>query len=160
MIPFSFLWDTQKRSILLKWNGFLSLERKRGNVLMRIFGFPFPFHPSEKGLPLPMRWIHLKGSLSFLKEWRLKKIEGTISFPDPMINGVLYGWTNALETGRTGEKIPVTINFLGQNRFSGEAILPLKAFIYHVKKWVFLQLREKKRRRSDRGGKSQWRQKT
>jgi len=160
MIPFSFLWDTQERSILLKWNGFLSWGWKRGNALMRIFGFPIPFNPSEKGIRLRMRWIYLKEALSFLKEWRLKKMEGTISLPDPMINGLLYGWISALETGRTGEKIHVTINFIGQNRFSGEAILPLKAFIFHLKRWVFLLLREKRRRRPDRGGESQWRQKT
>jgi hypothetical protein len=156
MIPFSFLWDTQKRSILLKWNGFLSLGSKRGNVLMRIFGFPFPLNPSGKKIRFRMRRIYLKEALSFLKEWRLKKMEGTISLPDPMINGVLYGWISALETGGTGEKIHVTINFIGQNRFSGEAILPLKAFIYHVKRWVFLLFREKRRRRPNRGGKSQW----
>ncbi len=160
MIPFSFLWDTQKRSILLKGNRFLSFGWKRGNVLMRIFGFPFSFNPRGKGIRFPMRWIYLKEALSFLKEWRLKKMEGTISIPDPMINGLLYGWISALETGRTGEKIHVTINFIGQNRFSGEAILPLKAFIYHLKRWVFLLLREKRRRRPDRGGESQWKQKT
>jgi hypothetical protein len=127
---------------------------------MRIFGFPFPFNPSEKGIRFRMRWIYLKEALSFLKEWRLKKMEGTISLPDPMINGLLYGWISALETERTGEKIHVTINFTGQNRFSGEAILPLKAFIYHLKRWVFLLIREKRRRRPDRGGESQWKQKT
>ena len=39
MIPFSFHWNTQKRSILLKWDGFFSLGWNRGNALVRIFGF-------------------------------------------------------------------------------------------------------------------------
>jgi len=161
MIPFSFLWDTQKRSILLKWNGLLSWGWEKGNASMRIFGFSIPFNPIKKGIRFRMRWIYLKEALSFLKEWRLKKMEGTISLPDPMINGILYGWISALETGRKGEKIHVTINFIGQNRFSGEAILPLRTFIYHLKRWVFLLLREKRwRRRPDRGGESQWKPKT
>ena len=160
MIPFSFLWDTQKRSILLKWNGLLSWGWEKGNASMRIFGFSIPFNPIKKGIRFRMRWIYLKEALSFLKEWRLKKMEGTISLPDPMINGILYGWISALETGRKGEKIHVTINFIGQNRFSGEAILPLKALIYHLKRWVFLLLREKRRTRPARGGESQWKQKT
>jgi hypothetical protein len=159
MIPFSFLWDTQKRSILLKWNGFLSWGWERGNAWMRIFGFPIPFNPIEKGVRFRRRRIYLQEALSFLKEWKLKKMEGTISLPDPMMNGVLYGWISALETRRTREKIHVTINFIGQNRFSGEAILPLKSFIHHLKRWVFLLLRER-RRRPDKGGQSQWKPKT
>jgi hypothetical protein len=39
-------------------------------------------------------------ALSFLSKWRLKKVEGTFSFPDPMVNGLLYGWTSALGTGK------------------------------------------------------------
>jgi hypothetical protein len=60
-----------------------------------------------------------------------------------MMNGLLYGWISALETGKAGRKIHVTINFLGENRFSGEAIISLKIFFHHLKRWVFFLLQEK-----------------
>jgi hypothetical protein len=37
----------------------------------------------------------------------------------------------------------VSINFLGENRVSGEAVLPLKPFFHHLRRWVFLLLKEK-----------------
>jgi hypothetical protein len=147
MIPFSFLWDTQKRSILLKWNGFLSLGWKEGKVLVRMLGFPIPFRLRQKRVHFSVRWIYLRETLSFLTKWKLKKVEGTFSLSDPMVNGLLYGWISALETGKKGQKIHATINFLGENRFSGEAILPLKAFIHHFRRWVFLLLRKRRGRR-------------
>ncbi len=144
MIPFSFFWDTQKRSILLKWDGFFSLGWRRGKVLTKTFGFPIPFSPGKRRIRFRMRWIYLKEAFSFLKEWRLKKMEGTFSLPDPMINGLLCGVISVFESGKTGRKSNITVNFLGENRFSGEAILPLKAFIHHLKRWVFLLLRERR----------------
>ena len=91
-----------------------------------------------------MRWIYLKEFFSFLTKWKLKKVEGTFSLPDPMMNGLLYGWISALGTGRAGQKTYVTINFLGENRFSGEAVLSLKTLFLYLKRWVFLLLRDKR----------------
>jgi len=147
MIPFLLSWDTQKRLISLKWNGFLSLVWEKGKVLTKILGFPIPFRLRQKEIHFHMRWVYLKEIFSFLAKWKLKKVEGTFSLPDPMINGLLYGWISAFETVKSGRKINVTINFLGENRFSGEAAFSLKAFFHHLKRWVFLLLREKKIRR-------------
>jgi hypothetical protein len=38
-----------------------------------------------------MEWIFLKEPFFFLREWKLKRAEGTLSFQDPMVNGILYG---------------------------------------------------------------------
>lgn len=144
MIPFSLSWDTQKRLISFKWNGFLSLVWEKGKVLTKILGFPIPFRLRQKKIHFPIRWVYLKEAFSFLTKWRLKKVEGTFSLPDPMMNGLLYGWISALEIVKAGRKIHVTINFLGENRFSGEAVLSLKAFSHHFKRWVFLLLQKRK----------------
>ena len=149
MIPFSFFWDTQKKSILLKWNGFFSLRWEKGKGLTKLLGFPIPLRLRQKRVRFSMRWVYLKEFFSFLTKWRLKKVEGTFSLPDPMMNGLLCGLISVFESGKTGRKAQahVTINFVGENRFSGEAILPLKAFIHHLKRWIFLLLREKKGKR-------------
>ena len=104
MIPFSLSWDTQKRSILLKWDGFLSLGWEKGKVLMKILRISDSLQPQKERIHFPMRWVYLKEAFSFLKKWRLKKMEGTFSLPDPMMNGLLYGWMSALETGKTDER--------------------------------------------------------
>jgi hypothetical protein len=143
MIPFLLFWDTHKRSISLRWNGFLSLVWEKGKVSTKILGFPIPFSLRQKSVPFSVRWVYLKEAFSFLTKWRLKKVEGTLSLPDPMMNGLLYGWISAFGKGKMGRKINVSINFLGENRFSGEAALPLKPFFHHFKRWVFLLLQEK-----------------
>jgi hypothetical protein len=158
MIPFSFSWDTQKKSISLKWNGFLSLGWEKGKVLTKIIGIPIPLRLRQKKIHFPIRWVFLKETLSFLKKWRLKKVEGTLSLPDPMMNGVLYGWLTALGTTMGDRKINVSINFLGENRFSGEAILSPKVFFNYFKNSVFLLLRERRRRKAKPGGEAQWKQ--
>jgi hypothetical protein len=89
----------------------------------------------------------LKEAFSFLAQWKVKKGEAIVSLPDPMMNGCLYGWLSALETVNRDRKINVTINFLGENRFSGEATLSLKAFFHYLKGWIFILLRENKIRR-------------
>lgn len=147
MIPVSLSWDTTKRSIWLKWNGLFSLGWENGRISKKIFGFAIPFRFRQKRIPLPMRWVYLKGFFSFLTKWKLEKLEGTLSFPDPMVNGLLYGWFSIMESRRAGRKINVTINFLGENRLSGEAALPLKTFFHHLKRWVFLLLQEERERR-------------
>jgi hypothetical protein len=89
----------------------------------------------------------LKEVFCFLAKWRLKKVEGTLSLPDPMMNGLLYGWISAFGKGEVGRKVNVSVNFLGENRLSGEAVLPLKPFFHHLKRWIFLLLRERSGRR-------------
>jgi hypothetical protein len=148
MIPVSFSWDTQKGSISLQWNGFFSFGWKKGKALTKILGFPIPFGFKKKKTHFPIRWVYLKEGFSFLSKWKLKKVEGTFSFSDPMVNGLLYGWMSAIQTGKACRKINVTINFLGENRCSGEAILSLKSFFQHLKRWVFLFLQERRGKRS------------
>jgi hypothetical protein len=158
MIPFSLSWDTQKKSVSLKWDGFLSMGWEKGKVLTKILGLPIPFNPRPKKTHFSMRWVYLKEVLSFLKEWRLKKIEGTVSLPDPMMNGMLYGWMSAFEAREGGRKIDVSINFLGVNRFSGEAVLSPRVFFNYLKRWVLLLLKERRGRRPKRGGEKEWKQ--
>ncbi len=148
MIPVSFSWDTKKRSISLKWDGFFSFGWENGKVSTKILGFPIRFGFKPKKIHSPMRWVYLKEGFSFLSKWKLKKVEGTFSFSDPMVNGLLYGWVSAIETGKVDRTINVTINFSGENRCSGEAILPLKAFFQHLKRWIFLFLQGKKGKRT------------
>lgn len=147
MIPVSFSWDTREKSISLKWSGFLSLSWKKGKVLTKFIGVTIPFRLRKKRIHFPVRWGYSKEVLSFLRGWRLKKIEGTLSLPDPMMNGVLYGWLSVLETGKRGRKINVSVNFLGENWFSGEAVLSPKVIFSRLKSWAFLLLRERRGRR-------------
>ncbi len=158
MIRFLLSWDTQKSLVSIKWNGFLSLVWEKGKILMKILGFPIPSRLRKKRIHFPIRWIYLKEAFSFLTQWKVKKAEGTFSLPDPMMNGCLYGWISALEAVKPGRKISVTINFLGENRFSGEATLSPKAFFHHLKRGAFLLLKEKKMRRLRNGGESSWKQ--
>jgi len=146
MIPVSFSWDTKKRSISLRWDGFFSLGWENGKVLTKILGFPIRFGFKPPKIRSPMRWVYLKEGFSFLPKWKLKKVEGTFSFSDPMVNGLLYGWVSAIETGKVDRTINVTINFLGENRCSGEAIISLKTLLHHLRKWFFFRLREVRRR--------------
>ncbi len=148
MVPVSLFWETQKGMLSLKWNGFLSLVWEKRRVFTRILGFPIPFRFRKKSVSLSMRWIYIKEVFSFLRKWKLKRVEGTLSFSDPMVNGLLYGLVNALETGREDRKIYLIINFLGENRLSGEATISPKTFFHHLKRWVFLLLQEKGRRKS------------
>ena len=156
MIPISLFWDTRKRLILLKWDGFVFSGWKGGRVLMRILGLPIPLRRKRIQLTgkLPMRWIYLKGILSFLSRWKIKKVEGTLSFPDPMVNGVLYGWMSAIQTGRADRKCHATVNFLGENWCRGEVTLSLKILFHHLRSWIFPLIREMRGRKLRKGGKS------
>ena len=141
MIPISLFWDSRKRSIGLKWNGFFSLGREKGKVFMKIFRFPISLSPKgigpkPKKIHLPMRWVYLKRAFSFLKEWKLKEVKGTLSFPDPMVNGLLYGWMCAVQHGKVDRKIDVTVNFLGENWCRGEVVMSLKVLFRHFTKWM------------------------
>jgi len=99
MIPISLTWDTREKVILIKWNGFFSFGWEKGKPVKTIFKIPIPCRSGGKRdkkthFP-PLRWIYLKEVFSFLREWKLKRAEGTLSFQDPMVNGILYGWLSA-----------------------------------------------------------------
>jgi len=158
MIPISLSWDSRRRSILLKWNGFVSSGWEKGKMLVKILGVPISIPLKKKRIPLPgklpLRWIYLKGIFSFLAKWKLKKVEGTLSFPDPMINGMLYGWMSAMETARVDPKIHVTVNFLGENWCRGEVIVSFKILFHHLRSWIFPLIREMRGRKPRKGGES------
>ena len=158
MIPISLCWDTRKRSALLKWNGLISSGWQDGKIRVKILGSPIPLSLKKNGVhlfgKLPVRWIYLKGIFSFLSKWRLKKVEGTFSFPDPMINGVLYGWMSAIQAGRVDRKNRVTVNFLGENWCEGEMTLSLKIFFQYLRSWIFFLIRERRGRKGQKGGES------
>ncbi|NWF94335.1 MAG: hypothetical protein HXY46_15675 [Syntrophaceae bacterium] len=120
-------------------------------MLTKILGLAIPL-PSLRGKKgLSFRWVYIKEVLSFLRKWRVKKAEVAVSFSDPMANGLLYGLISALEDGKRDRKIQIDINFLGKNRFSGEAIISPGVFFQHLKRWILLLLREKKGR-GQKGG--------
>lgn len=156
MIPISLNWDTRKRCLLLKWNGFISSGWRYGKMSMRILGLPIPLLLKKKRIrspvKLPVQWIYLKGIFSFLTGWKLKKLEGTFSFPDPMVNGVLYGWMSAFGTQKATGKIHLTVNFLGENWCRGQATLSLKALFHHIRSWIFPLIREMRGRKPRKGG--------
>ncbi len=158
MIPISLCWDTRKRSVLLKWNGFISSGWQDGKILMKVLGSPIPLPLKKKGIQLlgklPIRWIYLRGIFSFFPKWKLKKVEGTVSFPDPMVNGVLYGWMSAIQTGRADRKNHVAVNFLGENWCRGEMTLSLKIFFQYSRSWIFPLIREMRGRKARKGGES------
>jgi hypothetical protein len=80
MIPFSLSWDTQKRSIFIKWDGFFSFGREKGKTLMKILGFPIRFRYRQKEIHFPMRWVYLKeaffGKIPDLMEKAVNIIKG------------------------------------------------------------------------------------
>jgi hypothetical protein len=158
MIPISLCWDTRKRSVLLKWNGLISSGWQDGKIRMKILGSPIPLPRKKKGIQpfgkLPIRWISLKGIFSFLSKWKLKKVGGTLSFPDPMVNGVLYGWVSAFQAGRADRKNRVTVNFLGKNGCEGEMTLSLKILFQYLRSWIFFLIRERRGRKGRKGGES------
>jgi hypothetical protein len=152
MTPISLSWDTREGSIRFKWSRVLSLEWEKRKVFMKILGFPKSLGSKQENIHFPVRWVYLKGTLSFLKEWKLKKLEGTLSFPDPMVNGLLYGLTSAIDAGKTDRKIDVTINFLGENWCRGEVIISLKMLFHHLRRWIVPFIKEMRVRRPLRGG--------
>ena len=156
MIPISLCWDTRTRSVLLKWNGFISSGWENGKIRVKILGLSLPIPLKRKGVQpfgkLPIRWIYLKEILSFLSKWKLKKAEGTLSFPDPMVNGVLYGWISVLQAERSDRKNRVTVNFLGENWCRGKMTLSLKIFFNYLRTWIFPLILEMRGRKARKGG--------
>ena len=69
-------------------------------------------------------------------------MEGSLSFPDPMVNGLFYGWLSAIKTEKVGQKVNMSVNFLGENWCSGEATISTKTLFGHLKGWILPLLRE------------------
>ena len=109
MIPISLTWDTREKVILIKWNGFFSFGWEKGKRVKTICKIPIPCRSGakrDKKIHFPqIRWIYLKEVFSFLGEWKLKRAEGTLSFQDPMVNGILYGWLSAFGPRKKNRKI-------------------------------------------------------
>jgi hypothetical protein len=157
MIPISFWWNARKKSASLKVDGFVSAEWENGKLTIKILRMPVPLSLTKEkgrfsGLP-PLRWLYLKGVFSFLTEWKMKKVEGTLSFPDPMTNGVVYGWMTAARTAwdRDG-KIDVTVNFSGENRLEGEFTVSLTTLVQHFRSWIYPLIREMRSKKVSQGG--------
>ncbi len=156
MIPISLNWDTREKSFLLEWNGFISSGWRNGKISVRVLKIPIPFPLKKKKIRfparLPTRGIYLKGIFSFLTGWKLKKVEGTLSFSDPMVNGVLYGWMSVFRTVKPDQKVRLTVNFSGENWCRGQATLSLKALFHHMRSWIFPLIREMRGRKPRKGG--------
>ncbi|GEM_PF-754384 len=160
MIPISLRWDTQRKRLSLYWNGFFSMGWEEGREGVRVFRIPLPIRTKKKklyNLRFPLRWKYLRGILSFLKDWKIKRIEGSVSFPDPMVNGWAYGCWVILQPWMKEKKIRGTVNFLGENWFRGEIVLSLRDGMDHFRKWIFpllLEMRRRKKRKEemDHGG--------
>jgi hypothetical protein len=156
MIPIKLTWDTRKTSMLITWNGFFSFGWQEGKKVKKIWRFPISYLPwanrsKKTHLPRP-RWVYLKEFFPFLREWKLIGVKGTFSFPDPMVNGILYGWLSTIEAEKENKKIDLTINFLGENWCSGEAAVSMKTMFYYLGKWTPLFIREMMRGGPRRGG--------
>lgn len=157
MTPFKLIWDTQNGLFTFNWNHLFSIGREGNKNILRVLGFPIHFQPHLNKVKFPIRWFYIKHGLSFFTQWRLERVEGTISFPDPMINGVLYGWLSAIEGIKKKQRFGVTVNFLGKNNFSGKASIPPRILFFHLKKWIlplFFEMGKKRRkqRKEERGG--------
>lgn len=146
MIPISFKWNTQDKSFSIQWGGGIGAEWREGRVSIRILGgtVPFPIGRVRVEPPrrFPIRWVYLKGMFSFITDWRIKEIEGAISFQDPMINGVLYGWANVVRSWNPDQKIHLSVNFLEENWCKGEIFTSPRALFFHLRKWIFPMFRE------------------
>ncbi len=146
MIPISFSWNSRNQSASIKMDGFVSSEWKNGRMTTKILGLPLSFSLTKKTARFSriprLRWVYLRGFFSFLSKWRLKKLEGTLSFPDPMVNGVVYGWMSAVQTWEPARKIAVTVNFSGENWLRGEVIVSVRTLIHHFRNWIYPLIRE------------------
>jgi len=157
MIPISFWLNARKRSVLSKLDGVFSAEWENGRLTTKILWIHVP--PSLikgntriSGIP-PVRWRYLKGIFSFLSEWKVKRVEGTISFPDPMMNGILYGWMSAARAARDrGEKLDISVNFLGENWLKGKFAFSLKTLAHHFRSWIFPLIWEMRGMKVSKGG--------
>jgi hypothetical protein len=160
MIPISFWWNSRDRSASIKLDGLVSSEWKSGRMTTKILGIPIFFSLTKKTIRFsripPIRWIYLRGFFSFLSKGKLKKLEGTLSFSDPMVNGVVYGWMSAVQAGKPDRKIAVTVNFSGENWLRGKFTVSLKTLIHHFKSWMYPLIREVRGKKVSQGGERSW----
>jgi len=140
MIPFSFSWDTRDRKAGFKWDGLFNLKWSRGKI--SVCGIPVPFSPGVKKSRFPFRWAYVKEVLLFLRAWKLKEMEGSLSFPDPMVNGILYGFASAIGAGWRKRGWDLSINFLGQNWCRGETTVSPGLFLRHLLRFMLARKRE------------------
>ncbi len=155
MSAFKFIWDTRKRLLTFNWNRLFSVGWEGGRSILRVLGIPIRFRPKLNRVGLPIRWFYIKNVLSFLTQWRLERLEGTISSKDPMFNGVLFGLLSAIEGLRPRKRFSLTINFLGKNNFYGQASIPPKVLFTHLKRWIlplFFEMREVRRKQRKEEG--------
>ncbi len=147
MIPISLTWDSREKSVFVKWGGIFCIGWEKGNPVGRIFKIRIPCLSGawrSPGVHLPRRrWVGLKEVLSFIRAWELKRAEGTFSLEDPMVNGVLYGWLSAFNPDRENRKINLSINFVGENWCSGEAVVSPKVLFHHFLRWLLLYFRKR-----------------
>ncbi len=160
MIPISFWCNVPKRSAWLKVDGLVSAEWEKGKAKAKILkiSVPFPLKKQKSnlfGIP-PVKLKYLKGIFSFVKEWKVKKVEGTFSLPDPMMNGILYGWMSTLQTRGPDRKIDLTVNFLGENWVKGEFGIPLRTILNHFRSWMYPLFREMRGKKEIKGGVRSW----
>jgi len=151
VIPFSFSWDTRRKRICIKWDGLFSIYREMGKNFIKVFGLRFHFFVRRRRTNFPFRLVYLRDIYSFISKWKIREAEVSLSFQDPMFNGILYGLANALDKVRGSRKINFRINFLGENRFQGEIIISPWVMFYYLKRWLLLFKKESKR-----GGEKSW----
>ncbi len=83
----------------------------------------------------------------------MKRVEGTFSFQDPMVNGTLYGWMSAARAAWDKDgKFDVTVNFSGENRLGGEFAISLRTLIRHFVSWIYPLIRETRGKKGSKGG--------
>ncbi len=148
MIPVKLLWDTRRRSILVRWNRLVSFEWGGGRPSIKVLCIRKSLKPGRREIPGRFRLAHLRETLSFLSKWKLDRVEGTISLPDPMLNGMLYGWLDTFNQNSPKRRFNVTINFLGENWIAGEASISPWAWFRYLRKFMpFPRFKREKRRR-------------
>ena len=137
----SFSWDTRQSSVILKWSKLVSLEWTKGKAFVRVLGLPIPLAREALRSSDEFRLTHVKEAARFIREWRLDDLEGSFSFPDPMVNGVLYGLGEVFDLGQEHPKRKVTVNFVGENWLSGEASLSNVTLLRQLAAWVLPLIR-------------------
>jgi hypothetical protein len=87
----------------------------------KIFRFRKFLRPEEKGIPVRFRLAHSRETLPFLLKWKLRRMEGTLSLPDRMLNGILYAWLGTID-----QSGPETESIVGDGIKAGEyTVLPV-----------------------------------
>jgi hypothetical protein len=145
MIQVSFLLSHLHKNFSIRFNKFLSFILEKGGSYLRILGLNIPITFKKKRFRLPLQKSFLKNLYLFIRQWKLKRIEAKISFPDPMVNGVAYGMLKVIETIKREPRVNVEINFLGINQLRGDFIISILRFFQYSRKLFFPLLKEMRR---------------